>query len=182
MSKPAHPVHAGLQVPIDTSGNAVGTPLGQVDVPGVTSEVDTRDVTEPVQDAAAPVTTVAAPALDAAAPATEAVNSVAAAVTSATRYDNNEQDTPFPRPERAPSAPPHGDPFLGNRVNADLVVPVQIAGNALALGGPASVEGSDHTQVTDYSQDVTTGGAGAPLAGNVVDLDWAVPVQLANNA
>ncbi|MQA06786.1 MAG: hypothetical protein GEV07_30185 [Streptosporangiales bacterium] len=181
-AKPARPVHAGVAVPIETADNAIGTPLGQVDVPAVTNEVNTRDVTDPAQDVAAPVTAAGAPVQATAAPATAVVNDVTDTVNAATRYNDKEQHTPFTRPERTTGAPPADDPFLGNRVNADLVVPVQIAGNAIAAGGPASVDGSSSNQSYDGSQDITTGGAGIPLAGNVVDADWAVPVQIAGNA
>lgn len=181
-AEPARPIDAGVTVPIDAADNVVGTPVGQYDLPGHSGELSTRVVTDAVQDAAAPALTAGAPVLAAARPATGAANEVAATVTAAGRQDDELPYTPFTRPDRTTSGPAGDDPFLGNRLNADLVVPVQITGNAFAAGGPATVEGADHSQSYDASQDVTTGGAGVPLAGNVVDADWAVPVQLANNA
>ncbi|HEU5473093.1 MAG TPA: hypothetical protein VFV67_20800 [Actinophytocola sp.] len=68
----------------------------------------------------------------------------------------------------------------GNRVNGDLVVPVDVSGNAVAVGGDAAVvnESGRHARV---ARPVRTA-AGGPLDGNVVDADWAVPVQVTGNA
>ena len=77
---------------------------------------------------------------------------------------------------------PADDPFRGNRVNADLVVPVQMTNNAVGVLGDANTSGGDTTQTYDGSSDISTDGTGDALAGNVVDLDWAAPVQIANNA
>ncbi|MPY98872.1 MAG: PE-PGRS family protein [Actinophytocola sp.] len=74
------------------------------------------------------------------------------------------------------------DPFHGNRVNADLAVPVQMTNNAAGVLGDAETTGGDSTQTYDGTNNISTDGSGAPLAGNVVDLDWAAPVQIANNA
>ncbi|MPY77248.1 MAG: hypothetical protein GEV04_01890 [Actinophytocola sp.] len=74
------------------------------------------------------------------------------------------------------------DPFHGNRVNADLAVPVQVTNNAAGVLGDAETTGGDSTQTYDGTNNISTDGSGAPLAGNVVDLDWAAPIQIANNA
>src|SRR5690606_30410066 len=70
----------------------------------------------------------------------------------------------------------------GNRGSVDIVVPVQIANNAIALLGDAEVSGGDHQQTYEGGSGVTTDGSGGVLAGNVVDVDYALPVQIANNA
>jgi hypothetical protein len=176
------PVHGAIDVPMDVGDNAIGTPLGQLDLPSYTDELSTRTVTEPVEEAVGPVVTSAGPAGDVSGPAAAAVGEVTSAVATVGRRGGGNEDTPFPRPNVARQGVPQGDALLGNRADAGLVVPLQISGNAIAAGGPAYVEGIDHSQSYDNTEDVTTGGAGSPLAGNVVDADWAVPVQLANNA
>jgi hypothetical protein len=73
------------------------------------------------------------------------------------------------------------DPFRGNRIAGDLAAPVDISGNALAAGGNAEVENtSAQSTVLDRPQE--TSGHGDFLAGNVGDLDWALPVQITGNA
>lgn len=96
-------------------------------------------------------------------------------------YSSREITDPI-KEEFEANLPEGDDPFRGNRLNADLVVPVQIANNAVGLLGDAEVSGSDHEQTYDGSNDVSTDGSGGSLAGNVVDADWAAPVQIANNA
>ncbi|HET9142136.1 hypothetical protein [Actinophytocola sp.] len=71
-------------------------------------------------------------------------------------------------------------PVRGNRVAADLVVPVDVSGNALALGGDACVRNSS-AQHVGTARPVRTSGHG-PLSGNAAVLDWAVPVQVTGNA
>jgi hypothetical protein len=60
-------------------------------------------------------------------------------------------------------------------------VPVDISGNAIAvLGHAETTNDSAHSYGTD--NDVVTHGTGGFISGNVVDLDWALPVQITNNA
>ncbi|MGH3517890.1 MAG: beta strand repeat-containing protein [Haloechinothrix sp.] len=92
------------------------------------------------------------------------------------------RDVTDPIKEEFEASLPEDDPFQGNRINADLVVPVQITNNAGALLGDAEVEGGDSSQSYDGSNDIETDGSGEVLGGNVIDLDWALPVQIANNA
>ncbi|MQA63778.1 MAG: hypothetical protein GEU86_20445, partial [Actinophytocola sp.] len=77
---------------------------------------------------------------------------------------------------------PEDDPFRGNQVEADVVAPVQVTNNAVGVLGDAEVEGGGSSQSYDGSSDIDTSGEDASLAGNVVDLDWAAPIQIANNA
>src|SRR5207248_248096 len=109
---PPGPVDAGVSVPIDTSQNAIGTPLGQMDAPSVHRTVDTGDVTGAVpMDQAAPVVAQANPLI------------------------------------RQAQAQPSlqglggGDLFRGNKVVANALVPVEICGNAIAVGGDAVENG-----------------------------------------
>ncbi|MFL6143880.1 MAG: beta strand repeat-containing protein [Labedaea sp.] len=74
-----------------------------------------------------------------------------------------------------------GDTLTGNRVAGDLVVPVNVSGNAIALGGDAVAQGTSD-QSAAVSRPQVADGAGGTLAGNVVDLDYALPVQVTGNA
>jgi hypothetical protein len=164
-SSPSSPLDGSLTIPVDIGDNALGTPGGQVDLPEHQGEYSSKQVTEPLKDALESAG-AKAPAL----PTGDATGEVQKAVR--------------PAAERAGVADeaPSDDRFRGNKGSIDLVVPVQIANNALALFGPAEVSGGDHQQSYDGTSDVQTDGAGQSLAGNVVDVDWALPIQIANNA
>ncbi|HEY1573804.1 MAG TPA: hypothetical protein VGG05_20850 [Pseudonocardiaceae bacterium] len=71
--------------------------------------------------------------------------------------------------------------FRGNRVVADVVVPVQICGNAIAAGGDAS-ESAVCAQTAGHSDPITTNGDDEALAGNVVAANGTIPVQVTGNA
>ncbi|WP_179957060.1 hypothetical protein [Amycolatopsis anabasis] len=43
---PASPLDANVTVPVDTSDNAIGTPLGQADLPGYKGDLSTKSTTE----------------------------------------------------------------------------------------------------------------------------------------
>lgn len=74
-----------------------------------------------------------------------------------------------------------GDPLLGNRGRLDVVVPVDISGNAIAAGGPAQIA-NNSDQTVDQSAPVITGFDPGSLTNNVVAVNYALPVQIANNA
>ncbi|MGH9062032.1 MAG: PE-PGRS family protein, partial [Acidimicrobiales bacterium] len=76
---------------------------------------------------------------------------------------------------------PSHDAVKGNKVSGDLVVPIQIVDNAVGVIGDAKVEGTSHEQNYSHNQDIATSGKDSGIAGNVVALDWALPVQLAGN-
>ncbi|MGQ0839529.1 beta strand repeat-containing protein [Actinokineospora sp.] len=73
------------------------------------------------------------------------------------------------------------DVLRGNQLFGHLVVPIDISGNAIAAGGDAAVE-NDSTQTAGHTHDITTDGAHSGFAGNVVGLDYALPVQITGNA
>jgi hypothetical protein len=73
------------------------------------------------------------------------------------------------------------DPFRGNRIAGDLAAPVDISGNAIAAGGTAKVENTSARSAT-VTRPQLTSGARDTLGGNVVDLDYALPVQITGNA
>jgi len=166
--RPASPLDGSLTIPVHIDNNQIGTPVGPIDVPAIDKEISVSpaDVLGGTGLAAqaAPLAGQAAPVV---AEAQQAAAPVAAPL----------QDAAAPLKGVVPGL---DDPFMGNRGNVDLVVPVDISGNALALLGEADVV-NDSAQSAEYGTDVETSG-GDFLAGNVVDLDYALPIQITGNA
>ncbi|RLK60240.1 beta strand repeat-containing protein [Actinokineospora cianjurensis] len=72
-------------------------------------------------------------------------------------------------------------PLRGNKIVSGVAVPVDVSGNAIALGGDSSVT-NDSTQETSISRPVTTTGEDRAIAGNIIGLDYTAPVQVTGNA
>ncbi|WP_026421765.1 beta strand repeat-containing protein [Actinokineospora inagensis] len=72
-------------------------------------------------------------------------------------------------------------PLRANKIVSGVTVPVDVSGNAIALGGDSSVT-NNSTQTTNISRPVSTTGEDRAIAGNVVNLDYAAPVQVTGNA
>ncbi|GAB3574039.1 PE-PGRS family protein [Amycolatopsis endophytica] len=183
---PAGPLDVNVSVPIDIQDNALGTLGKQVNLPEVHKEISTKPVTDAVNKAAAPVSKTGA--LEPAAPALGAANGVVAKATDATTgVAQRVGQATHPGSQRAtatqdaPSVVDNGDAFHGNKVSVNAAAPILISGNALGVLGDAAVE-SDAEQTYEHNSDVTTDGSHGGLAGNVVALDWALPVQLSGNA
>ncbi|MFC4005286.1 beta strand repeat-containing protein [Prauserella oleivorans] len=176
---PAGPLDLTVSIPVDIDDNAVGTPLGQVNLPGYHGEISTKPVTDALNKVAAPVSKAAAPAAPVAEPAKQAVSKVTE--TASTVGSAATKQAAAQRQAEAPSVEPTDDPLMGNKVVGNLAVPIQITGNAIGLLGHAEVD-SDHEQSYAHNSDVSTSGAGGGVAGNVVALDWALPVQISGNA
>jgi trimeric autotransporter adhesin len=68
-----------------------------------------------------------------------------------------------------------------NRGRADIVVPVDISGNAVAAGGDARVA-NESTQTVDQPDPVAAGRGPGSAADNVVAVNHAAPVQVTGNA
>ncbi|HVV09070.1 hypothetical protein [Amycolatopsis sp.] len=168
---PAGPLDINASIPVDISKNAVGTLGKQINLPEVHKEISTKPVTDVLNKAVAPVSKSGL--AKAAAPATSAVNGAVSKAAAATKRAD--------QPKAAPSIEPTGDPFMGNKVVGNVAVPIQITGNAIGVLGNAAVD-SDETQTYEHNTDVSTSGAGGGLAGNVVNLDWALPIQISGNA
>ncbi|PWW61911.1 beta strand repeat-containing protein [Actinokineospora spheciospongiae] len=75
-----------------------------------------------------------------------------------------------------------GTTLRGNRAGGELAVPVDVSGNAVALGGGAKAENTSGQTAAGTTGPITTDGSTRALAGNVVALDWAAPVQVTGNA
>jgi trimeric autotransporter adhesin len=69
----------------------------------------------------------------------------------------------------------------GNHIRADVVAPVDVSGNAVAVLGKAETTNVSSQTYGDYRY-VVTSGRGGFASGNAVDADWAAPVQATNNA
>ncbi|WP_414936569.1 PE-PGRS family protein [Amycolatopsis sp. cmx-11-51] len=168
---PASPLDANVNVPLEIDNNAVGTPLGQIDAPGYEGEVGTK----PVSDARASVLSAGGDGIGGRLPSLSGKGAIPA---------------PLAKGEPAHHAngglTPGGftttdDILKGNKVVGDVVVPIQVVDNAVGVLGDAEVHGRDHSQVWSHNQDIETNGEDSSLAGNVVSLDWALPVQIAGN-
>lgn len=165
--RPASPLDGSLVIPVNIDNNAIGTIGGQRDLPSVTKEIriSPAELTKRLPTGDLPTGNLPTGNLP----------------------TGNLPAAGLPVPVNKPLAKPadkvvkHGDPLRGNRVNGDVVIPVDISGNAIALGGNAEVN-NDSQQSVEYSKPVSTVGSGDFLAGNVVDLDWALPVQVTGNA
>jgi trimeric autotransporter adhesin len=209
--RPATPLDGSVTAPVHLQNNAIGTPLGTQIVPNVHRDVTIRasDVTRAVPTgrlapAADPVVNNAQQVVaNLAAPTVDKVRSGAASVTGGAR----DQATPLvdrtkpvtdklsrvPGGDRlshlpsvadkvnVPALDARGQHLSGNSINADLVVPVDLSGNAIAILGAAATS-NDSSQSYGTDHDVATNGDGGVISGNVVDLDWALPVQFTNNA
>ncbi|MBA0124004.1 hypothetical protein H0B56_00420 [Haloechinothrix sp. YIM 98757] len=199
---PASPLDGSISVPIQSENNAVGV-LGQdqQDLPEFNEEISTKDVTEPVtdglSDAGATSRSEESGVGSAPVPTGQVTDGapaeIAKPLTEATKHV---EEATAPVTGQAGAAAPRCDasgrqgcddggsdgPLTGNQIAADLVVPIQFSNNAIGILGDAHVEGGDSSQSTDNSHEIHTSGTGDTLAGNVIDLDWAAPIQVANNA
>jgi hypothetical protein len=153
---PASPLDLNVTIPAEIADNALGTPLGQTDLPGCHEELSTKPVTDALRGGTKSLTSPAAAADKQAARQTPEVTGSSLTTTS--------------------------DALKGNKASGDVVVPIQITGNALGVIGDAVVDGSNQTQTYSHHQDVATDGTNSGLAGNAVVLDWALPIQISGNA
>ena len=206
--KPASPLDGSVTVPVHMDNNALGTPLGSKTLPSVHKDVTVRgsDVTGALPAAkVAPVTDpVVAKATETAAPVVNKAQSAVAPLPQEGRdFAAPLADKAQPVTDKLTSLPIAGDklpavpsldkvsvpavdkmggtPAQGNQINVDVVMPVDISGNAIAILGHAeTTNDSDHSH--GWNHDAEADGSGSFIGGNVVDLDWALPVQITNNA
>ncbi|MQA08513.1 MAG: hypothetical protein GEU98_08160 [Pseudonocardiaceae bacterium] len=197
--RPASPLDGSLNIPVHADNNAIGTPGGQVDLPAVNKDikVSPKEVTDklpaPVKEATEPATgaadQVGAAGADAASQVTEKAAPATEPVGSATEQAGKQVEQASPQAGKAvrgagehlAKADKAGAAPTSNQISGDLVAPIEISGNALALGGNAEVE-NDASQSTSTQTPVNTDGSGTALGGNAVDLDWAAPIQVTGNA
>jgi len=183
--KPASPLDVSLTVPVKVGNNAVGTPFGQKNLPEIDKTISTKPITDKLKGAAAKLNGAKLPGAERVQKATEKATKAAEAV------QQKASDAAPAEAKKAASeakkatgskAAAEGEVFRGNRGSLDIVVPIQIANNAIALLGDAEVTGGDSQQSYEGGEGVVTNGSGGALAGNVVDVDYVLPIQIANNA
>ncbi len=207
--KPASPLDGSVTVPVHMDNNVLGTPFGQKAVPSVHKDVTVRgsDVTGALPGSAklAPVTDpVVAKATQTAAPVVNKAQSAVAPVPQEGRdFAAPLADKAKPVTGKLSSLPVVGDklpavpsldkanvpavdkmsgtPAQGNQINVDVVMPVDVSGNAIAILGKAETTNDSHHS-HGWNHDAEADGSGSFIGGNVVDLDWALPVQITNNA
>jgi trimeric autotransporter adhesin len=145
------PTTGAVVVPVTVGGNVVGTPAGPLTLPAITTGLDTRSLTDPLD------------------PAYEKL-----------------YETSMPLHPAWPT-PDHPDPeHVGGFAHLDheqvnVVVPVNVSGNALALGGNATTD-TGGTAVGAAPSPVDTSGYGGFVSGNEVAVDGALPVSVSGNA
>ncbi|GAB3913367.1 hypothetical protein GCM10029964_122770 [Kibdelosporangium lantanae] len=164
--RPASPLDPQVKVPVRVHDNAIGTPFGQMNTPTVK-----RDVT------------VSADELTRKLPVGKAAALAKAPLAKAAGVVGRAQGAAAPLAAKLPTsrvAVAH-DLFRGNKVVPHIVAPIEIAGNAIAAGGDAHVDAASSEQDILYSP-IWTDGSGESLAGNVVALDWALPIRISGNA
>nr|WP_042183941.1 hypothetical protein [Kibdelosporangium sp. MJ126-NF4]CEL15971.1 hypothetical protein [Kibdelosporangium sp. MJ126-NF4]CTQ93895.1 hypothetical protein [Kibdelosporangium sp. MJ126-NF4] len=158
--RPASLLDPKVAVPVRVHDNALGTPLGQVNTPAVNRDVV---VSKDSLTKGLPVAGKAAPALG--------------KVQSLTNK--------LPQAPKLPGAQqvkqPQTGALHGNTITPHIIVPIEFAGNAIAAGGDAHVNATSSETYTNYSP-VWTNGSDSALAGNVVNLDWALPIRISGNA
>ncbi|ALG14399.1 beta strand repeat-containing protein [Kibdelosporangium phytohabitans] len=152
--RPASPLDPKVAVPVRLHDNALGTPLGQKNLPAVNRDVV---VSNDSLTKGLPVANKATPVLGKA-------QSVANKLPGVQRITQ-----------------PSAGVLQGNKITPHVVVPLELAGNAIAAGGDAHVNATSSETHTNFSP-VRTNGSDGALAGNVVNLDWALPIRISGNA
>ena len=199
---PASPLDLNVTLPIDIKGNAIGTPVGQLDVPSVHTEVSTKPVTKPVNAALAELNKNVSPISpskvgdggftpsasglkgnkvtgDVVVPIQISCNAVGV-IGDASVSDCSSTQSWSHTQNIATDGSKSG--IAGNAVALDWAAPVQIAGNAGGLAGGSGRTSGSASQSATETGNVSTDGTGSGLSGNVVAGQFATPVQVSGNA
>lgn len=200
---PPNPVDASVTVPIDAGQNAIGTPFGQMDAPSLHRTVGTGDINGAVpMDKVAPVAAQANPLIRQAQaqPSLQSVGGhdlfrgnkvVANALVpveicgNAIAAGGDAAESGMCSQEAVRPDPIHTDgsneALAGNVVAANATVPAQLTGNAVAAIGNAVAQ-SVAGQSGKTGGNITTNGDGGTLSGTIGAVQWATPLQVADNA
>ncbi|WP_410637666.1 PE-PGRS family protein [Amycolatopsis sp. lyj-346] len=198
---PASPLDLNVTAPIQGANNAVGTPFGQLDLPAGQTELSTKPVTKPANEAAKQ--------FDEASPVSESAfgakftpshnnlkgNKVAGDIVVPIQIVDNaigvlgdahvvggDHSQTWTHDQDVKTTGQDSS-LAGNAVVLDWALPVQIAGNGGGVaGGTGRVTGGSASQSTTETGDVDTNGDGSALSGNVVAGQFATPVQVTGNA
>ncbi|GDY30899.1 beta strand repeat-containing protein [Gandjariella thermophila] len=206
--RPCTPLGGGVDVPIDIGNNVVGTPQGSKAAPEIHRDINTDQVAHALPSALqAPAGRLTAPLAGAAEPTgrhalrpmhqqdggdTFRGNRASADLVIPVQVENNaigllgnaeangdsQQSAAAYHPVDTDGG--HGV-LTGNVLQFVGAVPLQVTGNALAVGGNAGTH-SHSSQDTTSGGGVTTGGDRGVLAGNVLAGQAALPVQADGNA
>ncbi|CRK60665.1 hypothetical protein [Alloactinosynnema sp. L-07] len=202
--QPPSALDGSVKIPVKIDNNALGTPFGQKDLPGFNRDltVSPSDLTRAVPAGGA--ATPALPTSGLAAPALPMKGAATPALPTSGLPTPGMATPALPTGQAGPLAPAaglapltgalgqgsavaprtathDGDTLRDNKVVGDVVVPVDISGNAIGVLGNAQVENNSEQHVA-HGGPIVTSGADSGLAGNVVVLDWAAPVQITGNA
>jgi hypothetical protein len=194
---PASLLDLNVTVPYTIADNALGTPVGQIDLGGATGEISTKPVTRAVKGALASVKNPAGTAISpGVTPAGDAVkgNKVSGDVVvpiqitcnaigvvgDASVSDCSSSQSYSHNHDVATSGKNSG--IAGNGLVLDWAAPIQIAGNAGGLAGGSGYASGSASQSTSETGNTTTTGEGSALSGNVVAGQFATPVQVTGNA
>ncbi|WP_157182773.1 hypothetical protein [Sciscionella marina] len=133
-------------------GNVIGTPVGELRTPDHSLTLRTRDLVRALQPL----------------------------------YDKlYEASMPLhpPWPTHDHPDPEHVGGFAHlDHEQANLVVPVNVSGNAIAIGGPAHADAGGAKAIGAAPSPVDTSGYGGFASGNQTSVDATVPVVIAGNA
>ncbi|MFB9906642.1 beta strand repeat-containing protein [Allokutzneria oryzae] len=153
---PTTPLGGKISIPVNIDNNAAGLPIvGQMDLPSFK-----RDVTVDVSSLVGGL------------PGGEGEKATA---------KKADKKAYGPNKKASKDAGSVQDPFRDNKVDADLIVPVDISGNAVAAGGNVEVE-NESSYSSSNPEVMVADGTHQGLAGNVVDVDALAPIQLTGNA
>jgi hypothetical protein len=193
----ASPLDLHVAVPIDLGGNAIGTPLGQVDVPSYKTELSTEPANAVLGAALGTLSQtdqLSVPGGFSSAQGDLKGNKVAGnlvvpiqvscnaigVIDDASVTDCASSQTYSHHQDVVTSGKHSG--IAGNAVVLDWAAPIQIDGNAGGiLGGSAYASGYANQSAT-ATGNICTDGEGSGLSGNVLAGQFATPVQVTGNA
>ncbi|RJQ81768.1 hypothetical protein D5S17_04130 [Pseudonocardiaceae bacterium YIM PH 21723] len=148
----AQPLDVSLSVPVRLCNNAIGTPIGQLDVPCIEQEIGISSEQ------------ILPPALS------NGLGAGASQVSSAAS----------PYLSKLPGAEKSGL-LNGTTAGAHVVLPVDISGNAIAAGGPVHVKNESERHYGKHGS-LTTSGAGGLASGTAAEANVVAPIQITGNA
>jgi len=174
-------VVADVLAPITAGGNAVAV-LGDASSEGSTTESSTAAGSDGAatsgDDGELSGSQVVA---DVVAPITAGGNAVAVLGDASSEGSTTESSTAA----GSDGATTSGDDGVlsGSQVVADVLAPITVGGNAVAVLGDASSEGATTESGTAAGSDgATTSGEDGLLSGSIIDLDAVAPVTIGGNA
>ncbi|WP_106184957.1 beta strand repeat-containing protein [Umezawaea tangerina] len=177
-------IDGGITVPIDIEKNALGTPVGQRELPEIHREISTnqltganplvRDVSDRY-DSSVFRGNVVQP--NAVVPVNICGNAIAAGGNAGVETTCSQS---VAQPDAVLTDGSNGS-LAGNVVAVGLAVPAQVTGNAIAVLGNAYANTSAD-QSASTGGDITTSGERSTLSGNIAAVQGALPIQVTNNA